>query len=111
VVQISGSSSVLPIGTLGLFSWYGSIALAPRLLLDCRPGLGELKKSFFRTFSILMGFVYAATLLASGNLRILSAIAGVLITFISMNYYYIRYFKTYANTGHDSQPNPSPPRL
>lgn len=91
-------------GLLVLFSWYGSVAMAPRLILDPTPGLKELKRRFWRTFLILMALAYLAmgiAIVASIRTHAQGVRGLVLLlmpvsigwTFIPLNYYYYKYCK------------------
>lgn len=82
----------------GMFSFWGTVALAPRILLDPRPSAARLRRRFVIVFSALGGMTYAivfAAKLAGANkdVQFLATIGPVVLTFLTMNVFYVLYFR------------------
>jgi len=83
----------------GMFSFWGTVALAPHVLLDGRPEIASLKRRFATTLAILMGVIYAVALAGKvagmrGDLHSGATIGLVIITFLTMNVFYVQYFRS-----------------
>ena len=78
---------------LGMFSFWSSVAFAPRLLLDKRDFVSSARRRFKCFFILGMAVIYGVTLAASKETRFPASIASVLIVFVSMNFYYLQYFR------------------
>jgi hypothetical protein len=83
----------------GMFSFWGTVPLAPYILIDGRPEIASLKRRFVRTFAVLMGLTYVVTLggKVAGvpkDLVFLASILLVISTFLTMNVFYVQYFRS-----------------
>jgi hypothetical protein len=83
----------------GMFSFWGTVAFGPYLLLDDRQVTVKIQRSFVSLFVVLMAIAYALTLAAklshaSGNVQFLATIGPVILSFLSMNGVYLWYFYT-----------------
>jgi hypothetical protein len=91
--------TVIVVFHAGVFSFWGTVALAPHLLLDARPEMAKLKRRFTITFSALMGATYIFTFAAKvfgapRGAQFLGAIGLVILTFLALNVFYIQYFRS-----------------
>ena len=79
---------------VGIFSFWSSVALAPKLLLDRRASIVRVRRWFklFLTFGFVS--IYVLTLLASRETRFIVGIGSVLATFIPLNFFYFTYVRT-----------------
>ena len=83
----------------GMFSFWGTVALAPHILLDCRPETATLQGRLRWTIAILMGATYVLTFSAQAasappSSQFLVSIGPVVITFLTLNVFYFQYFRT-----------------
>jgi hypothetical protein len=83
----------------GMFSFWGTVALAPRILLDPRPQVAKLKHYFLRAFTALGVVTYVLTfaakiVAAEKDAQFLASIGPVIITFLTMNAFYVQYFRS-----------------
>lgn len=83
----------------GMFSFWGTVALAPHILLDGRPEAATLQRRLRWTFAILMAVTYMLTLTAKAvgapqSTQFLASIGPVVVTFLTMNVFYVTYFRT-----------------
>lgn len=78
---------------LGMFSFWGSVAFAPRLLLDERNSIVAVRKMYKRFLIAGYAFIYFITVLASGGPQFAVGIISVLATFTLLNFFYFRYFR------------------
>jgi hypothetical protein len=83
----------------GVFSFWGTVALAPYILLDDRPENARLKRRFLWTFAALMIVTYVLTFTAKvggagGDVQFLASIGPLTITFLTMNVFYGPYFRS-----------------
>lgn len=81
----------------GMFSFWGTVAMAPHLLLDDRPECARLRRWFLGSFAALMGVTYVLALTATvtgaeKGVRFLACIGSVVVTFLAMNGFYVLYF-------------------
>ncbi len=82
----------------GMFSFWGTVALAPLILLDERPEIAGLKRRFLGTFAACMIATYVLTLAAKiggagPDTLFLAGIGPLVITFLAMNVFYALYFR------------------
>jgi len=82
----------------GMFSFWGTVAFAPHMLLDCRPETAALRRRLCCTFAILMAVTYVLTLAAKAlgatrDIQFLASIGPVVATFLTMNVFYFQYFR------------------
>jgi len=83
----------------GVFSFWGTVALAPYILLDDRPENARLKRRFLWAFAALMIVTYVLTFTAKvggarGDAQFLASIGPLAITFLTMNVFYGLYFRS-----------------
>ena len=83
----------------GMFSFWGTVALAPHILLDCRPETATLQRRLRRTFAILMAVTYLLTFTAKAagaprDIQFLASVGPVVVTFLTLNVFYVAYFRT-----------------
>lgn len=83
---------------LGIFSFWGSVALTPRLMLDRRDSVTGVRK-WYKLF-LASGFasIYLLTSLASRDAKFTVGIGSVLATFIPLNLFYLKYIRTLRKT-------------
>jgi len=82
----------------GVFSFWGTVALAPRILLDDRPQVTGLRRRFLIALTALGVVTYVLTFAAKiaaaeKDVRFLASIGSVVITFLMMNLFYVQYFR------------------
>ena len=95
-------TSPLPLIALfhvGMFSFWGTVALAPRILLDLRPRVAKLRRRFLIAFTALGVVAYVLTFAAKfgaaeNGAQFLASIGPVVITFLAMNVFYVQYFRS-----------------
>lgn len=78
---------------VGMFSFWGSVAFAPRLLLDQRSSVAAVRKLYKRFLIVDYAFIYFITLLSSGGVQFAVGVISVLAMFTSLNFFYFRYFR------------------
>jgi hypothetical protein len=83
----------------GMFSFWGTVALAPHILLDCRPETAALQRRLRWTFAVLMAVTYVLTFTSKAvgappGIQFLASIGPVVVTFLTMNVFYFQYFRT-----------------
>jgi len=76
---------------LGMFSFWGGVAFAPRLILDRRETVSRLRKSYLRFLILGMAVVYGVTFAAPQKAHFAAGILSVLILFLGLNFFYARY--------------------
>jgi hypothetical protein len=78
----------------GIFSFWGSVAFAPKLLLDKRTSIARVRR-WYKAY-LALGFVsiYLFTSLASRDTKFVVGIGSVLATFIPLNLFYLKYVRT-----------------
>jgi len=82
-----------------VFSFWGTVALAPHILLDARPEIAPLQRRLRWTLAVMMSVTYVLTFAAKAvgarqGTQFLASIGPVVITFLTMNVFYIQYFRT-----------------
>jgi hypothetical protein len=83
----------------GMFSFWGTVALAPRILLDFRPQAAKVRRRFLIAFTALGVVTYVLTfaakiVAAEKDAQFLASIGPVAITFLTMNAFYVQYFRS-----------------
>jgi hypothetical protein len=83
----------------GMFSFWGTVAFAPHVLLDPRPQTAGLRRRLLRTFTALVAATYVLTFAAKvtsadHGLLFLVSIGPIVITFLAMNVFYVQYFRS-----------------
>jgi hypothetical protein len=86
----------------GMFSFWGTVALAPRILLDGRPQVAGLRRRFLIAFTALGVVTYVLTfaakiVAAEKDVLFLASIGPVVITFLMMNVFYVQYSRSYGS--------------
>lgn len=94
-----GNAPVLDILQLiaqpGMFSYWGTMLLAPLLLME--PGLTDLKKSFLRFFTLMsLTYLLLATVLPKERGGIFLAFVVFAAGTTALNFFYFRYFRILA---------------
>jgi hypothetical protein len=79
----------------GMFSFWGTVALAPRIVLDRRLQVAKLRHRFLTTFTVLGVVAYLLTFLAKiaaaeKGVQFLATIGPVVVTFLAMNMFYVQ---------------------
>ena len=87
----------------GMFSFWGTVALAPRILLDLRPRVAKLRRRFLIAFTALGLATYVLTFAAKiaaaeKGAQFLASIGPVVITFLAMNVFYVQYSCSFRQT-------------
>jgi hypothetical protein len=79
---------------LGIFSFWGGVAFAPKLILDMRDSVARLRRWYKRY--LVFGFVciYLVTFSASRDAKFVAGIGSVLVTFLLLNFFYFKYIRT-----------------
>jgi hypothetical protein len=77
----------------GMFSFWSSVAFAPRLLLDQREFVSSTRKRFKHFLIAGMAVIYVVTFATPREARFPAGIAAVLTVFIALNFYYLKYFR------------------
>lgn len=78
---------------LGMFSFWSGVAFTPRLLLDKREFVSRVRGRFKIFLMFGMGAIYGITFAVPGKARFPASIVSVLVTFLSMNFYYLQYVR------------------
>jgi hypothetical protein len=83
----------------GMFSFWGTVALAPHVLLDSRPQTAGLRRRMVRTLAVFTTATYVLTFAAKVTaadygLLFLVSIGPIIITFLAMNVFYVQYFRS-----------------
>ena len=78
---------------LGIFSFWGSVAFAPRLLLDERDSVARLRTWYKRFLALGFASIYLLTSLAPSDAKFVVGIGSVLATFIPLNLFYFKYVR------------------
>jgi hypothetical protein len=87
----------------GIFSFWGSVAFAPRLLLDRRDPVARVRRWYKRFLAIGFVSIYLATFLASKGAKFVVGISAVLATFIPLNFFYFEYVRTLGKQSGDRE--------
>ena len=79
----------------GMFSFWGTVAMAPRFLLDNRPAVGIVRRQFRWALITGFAFVYILTFISPKEARFPVAIGAVLLVFLSLNVFYFAYVRAF----------------
>ena len=82
----------------GIFSFWGSVAFAPKLLMDRRASVAQLRKWYRRCLPLGFASIYFVTFTASQQARFILGVGSVLATFILLNPFYFQYFRILGRT-------------
>ena len=77
----------------GMFSFWGTVAFAPRLLLDRRDAVARVRKSYRRALLLAVVVTYYLTFAASHETQFLTGIVSVIVSFILLNYFCFAYIR------------------
>jgi len=77
----------------GIFSFWGSVAFAPKLLMDRRASVAQLRKWYRRCLPLGFASIYFVTFTASQQAPFILGVGSVLATFILLNPFYFQYFR------------------
>ena len=80
---------------LGMFSFWGGVAIAPQLILDKRDSVSRVRKSYLRFLIGGMAVIYGLTFLVPEKARFLTSIVSVLATFLGLNLFYFQYIRAF----------------
>ena len=95
----SGTNPVLlAVFQLGLFSFWGSVAFAPRILIDKRTAVVSLVRWFKRSLAAGFVIIYLATFAANRQPQFAIGIISILTIFLALNVFYIRYIRSWGPT-------------
>jgi hypothetical protein len=91
----------------GMFSFWGTVALAPRILLDDRPEVARVRRRFLIAFTALGAVTYVLTFAAKiaaaeKDVQFLASIGPIVITFLMMNVFYVQYFRSCGESCRDT---------
>ena len=78
---------------LGMFSFWSTVALAPLLLLDRKGSVSGITKWYKRFLALGYALIYLATLSASREIQFAIGIGSVLLLFILLNLFHLRYIR------------------
>ncbi|MBI2949308.1 MAG: hypothetical protein HYY23_16830 [Verrucomicrobia bacterium] len=84
---------------LGMFSFWGGVAFAPRLLLDRSEAVSRVRKSYLRFLIFGMATIYAVTFAAPPKAQFAASIITVLSTFLGLNFFYFQYIRLLNESG------------
>lgn len=92
----------------GMFSFWGTVAFAPHVLLDPRPQVAGLKCRLATAFAGLMAAAYVLTfaakvVAADQGVLFLASIGPIIVTFLAMNVFYVQYFRSLTDLAQDGQ--------
>ena len=83
----------------GMFSFWGSVALIPRILLDTRASVSRSRRLVLRFAGTGGILVYILTFTIPERARFWTVILAVLTVFLSLNFAYFQYLKALRKTG------------
>ena len=78
---------------LGMFSFWGTVAFAPRLLLDEGESSAGLRRNYRYALFLGLAAIYFLTFAVSKDTQFLVAVASVLFLFIFLNGFYFAYIR------------------
>ena len=81
---------------LGMFSFWATVAFAPRLLLDRRNAVSRIRRTYQIALIFLAAAVYACTLSVPLEHRFLAGIGSVLSAFLLLNVFHFLYVRALA---------------
>jgi hypothetical protein len=78
---------------IGMFSFWSAVAFAPRMLLDQRAEVSQIRTRFKWFLVAGLAFIYAVSFAAPKKLQFVSGIGSILLIFVGSNFYYFRYLR------------------
>ena len=78
----------------GIFSFWGSVAFVPKLLLDKRTSIARVRRWYKGYLALGFVSIYLFTSLAPRDTKFVVGIGSVLATFIPLNLFYLKYVRT-----------------
>jgi len=78
---------------VGMFSFWSAVAFVPRILLDNRDFVSPVRGRILLLLMLGMALIYGITFLVPQEAQFPASIASVLVTFISLNFFYLQYFR------------------
>ena len=94
---------------VGMFSFWGTVAFAPRLLLDRRDRLSRIRKAYIRFLVLSFTLIYGLAFTASRGARSGFVLAAVLLTFILLNGFHAVYLRALRQLEKHTEITPCPP--
>ena len=86
---------------LGIFSFWGSVAFAPIVMIDKRAVVAGLVKWFKRFLSIGFASIYFVTFASGRQSQFAAGIISILIVFVALNAFYFRYIRSWRRSAHE----------
>lgn len=94
----SGTDPVLKaLFQLGMFSFWGSVAFAPRILVDRRTVAVGMVGWFKRLLAVGFVIIYLATFAANRQSQFATGIISILTIFLALNIFYFRYIRSWGS--------------
>lgn len=78
---------------LGIFSFWGTVAVAPRVLLDKRRLVAGVRKWYKRFLTLGFALIYFVTLSSARQAQFVAGVGSVLVVFLLLNSFYFRYIR------------------
>jgi hypothetical protein len=78
---------------LGIFSFWSTLAFAPRLFLDQRDLSLKIRCSILRFFIPYFALVYVVCIAAPEKLKFITIIPPVIFGYLIFNIFYVKYFR------------------
>lgn len=98
----------------GMFSFWGTVALGPHILLDARAEAAPFRRAFLWAFAALMAVTYVLTFAAKAagagkDVQFLASIGPIVLTFLALNAIYVPYFRSCRTPSAPATAATSPP--
>jgi hypothetical protein len=91
--------AVMLVFQLGMFSFWATVAFAPRLFLNPDAISRATRKSILRLYIAYFVVVYVVALLIPASIRFIALIALIIFGYLVVNVFFVRYFvKSFART-------------
>lgn len=78
---------------VGMFSFWATISLVPRIFIDERKRFSNLKKTILKYYISYFGIVYIIAFLLPPELRFVILIPLIIVGYCLMNVFYVMYFR------------------
>jgi hypothetical protein len=83
---------------LGMFSFWATVSFAPRLFIESTELAQRTRRSILRFYVPYFAVAYVICLSAPRELKFVTIIPLVLLGYLSLNLFYVRYFRALATT-------------